>query len=220
MDSVAKILGCNRATVRKYLKLHGIQAKPHARSLRPKISSNPYIRDKEWLRDQYVNQKKSLYRIGREIKACPTTIKQALESIGVTMRDCKTALKLTYPHGRKGEQASNWRGGRIKTSDGYTYLYRPDHPNATKEGYVMEHRLVMEKKLGRYLERNEHVDHDNTDKSDNRPENLEVLTPMGHVRKHYGDRKRVIELKKRVAHLEALLRQHGIPFDSPPNAVA
>ena len=29
---------------------------------------------------------------------------------------------------------------------GYVYIYAPDHPNTTKQGYVSEHRLVMEKK--------------------------------------------------------------------------
>lgn len=61
-------------------------------------------------------------------------------------------------------------------SEGYLQLYRPDHPYATRKGYVLQHRLVMEEVLGRYLHEDETVHHRNGNKLDNVPSNLELWT--------------------------------------------
>ncbi|HET8777943.1 MAG TPA: HNH endonuclease [Candidatus Limnocylindria bacterium] len=47
------------------------------------------------------------------------------------------------------------------------------------------HRAVMELALGRPLRSDEHVHHINEVKTDNRPENLEVVSPAEHVRRHH-----------------------------------
>jgi hypothetical protein len=67
-----------------------------------------------------------------------------------------------------------WQGGYSVDEDGYILEKRPDHPQATAGGYVRQHRLVMEKMLGRYLTPEEVVDHKNRDTSDNDPGNLEL----------------------------------------------
>lgn len=66
------------------------------------------------------------------------------------------------------------RGRNPLKRSGYVVLYRPDHPAADGGGYVREHRLVMEAKLGRPLAASEQVHHINAVRDDNRPENLEL----------------------------------------------
>lgn len=87
----------------------------------------------------------------------------------------KLGLRTQRTGPRSGERHTGWKGG-VKIVKGYRYLYRPDHPRATKQGYVAEHRLVMEETLGRFLDPHEVVHHRRRgDTLDNRPENLEVF---------------------------------------------
>ena len=73
------------------------------------------------------------------------------------------------------EERVNWKGG-IKMMKGYAYKRTPNHPNGTKHGnYVAVHRLVVEKKLGRYLTKKEVVDHIDGDITNNHPDNLRVF---------------------------------------------
>lgn len=74
----------------------------------------------------------------------------------------------------RGKNHVEWRGGKIGAGDGYIKIYKPDHPFVVNKKYVLEHRLVIEKKIGRYLTANETVHHKNGVRSDNRLENLEL----------------------------------------------
>lgn len=73
---------------------------------------------------------------------------------------------------RSGDLHPGWRGGRVLVG-GYWYVYAPDHPHRTKTRRVAEHRLVMEAKLGRYLDRSEVVHHIDGDSQNNHPDNLQ-----------------------------------------------
>ena len=69
---------------------------------------------------------------------------------------------------RQGNKHWNWKGGKTCTSSGYVMS------RAGEGGYRLEHCLVMEKKLGRSLTKDETVHHINGIRNDNRVENLEL----------------------------------------------
>ena len=77
--------------------------------------------------------------------------------------------------GKFGSEANGWKGGRCKRSDGYIEIWQPHHPFPNRKGYVLEHRLIMEKQLNRFLTSEEIVHHINRIRDDNRKENLELF---------------------------------------------
>jgi hypothetical protein len=105
----------------------------------------------------------------------------------LSRRECKRCIKCSNKdinHGRGimfGEDNGRYKGG-ITTQEGYKYISSPKHPFATKSGYVAEHRLVMEKHLGRYLTRSEVIHHINEIKDDNRLKNLLLFKNCGEHR--------------------------------------
>lgn len=76
--------------------------------------------------------------------------------------------------GPTGHLNGSYKGGANTDKDGYMRVRFPRHPYA-KNGYVYEHRLVMESKIGRLLQRQEVVHHKNGNTLDNRVENLELF---------------------------------------------
>jgi hypothetical protein len=74
-----------------------------------------------------------------------------------------------------GEKSGKWKGGTYRNGAGYILEQAPTHPNRDGRGYVYQHRLIVEKIIGRFLTTNEHCHHINGIKNDNRIENLMVF---------------------------------------------
>lgn len=77
-----------------------------------------------------------------------------------------------------------WNIKKIISKGDYNYALVPDHPNATANGYVLEHRVVMENYLGRLLNNDEIVHHIDGNKKNNIIENLQVLSSSEHHHLH------------------------------------
>lgn len=99
----------------------------------------------------------------------------------------ESILKMRRAH--LGILNHNWRGGIWHHSQGYICQSAPDHPfrMGSGGGYVLQHRLIAESCLKRFLQPSECVHHINRIRNDNRPENLMVYVNRGvHLRQQMG----------------------------------
>lgn len=98
--------------------------------------------------------------------------------------------KLTEEHKQRISLANQIKGigHKKKRKDGYVAIFFPSHPKSNKNGYIMEHDLIMECNIGRWLKEDEVVHHKNKIRDDNRIENLELMTFKEHARLHMIER--------------------------------
>ncbi len=89
-----------------------------------------------------------------------------------------------------------WNIKKIVSKGDYNYAVVLNHPNRTKNNYVLEHRIVMENHLGRLLNTNEIVHHINEQKKDNRIENLQLMIDSKHMILHQSVKGRKLLLLK------------------------
>ena len=91
--------------------------------------------------------------------------------------------KNAYSWGTR-EENPRWKGGVLLNHSGYILRSMKTHPNCDIRGYVFEHRLIMEKHLGRTLKESEVVHHINGDKTDNNIENLMLFSSHSEHMRH------------------------------------
>ncbi len=87
----------------------------------------------------------------------------------------------------KGENHWHWKDGKTKHTSGYINVYNPTNSFGGSQTYILEHRLVIESQIGRFLTKEEAVHHLNEIRDDNRPENLMAFTSeSAHQRFHWN----------------------------------
>lgn len=136
-------------------------------------------------------------------KSCAATAKNLTDANPAHHRDISGENNPMYGRGMVGAEnpmfgktkdlAPRWNGGTKKRSDGYIMVVAPDeHPfpaytKASGTKYILEHRLVMEQHLGRYLLPDEVVHHKDGNPSNNAIDNLQLFASQSeHISQGHG----------------------------------
>jgi len=84
---------------------------------------------------------------------------------------------------RTGSNHPMYKGGD-RISNGYRVILSKEHPHRDRDNYVSFHRMVVEKKIGRYLTKDEVIHHLDGDKLNNDLDNLFVCSKSQHRTLH------------------------------------
>ena len=177
IKKMCEIVGCKSdITMAKILKNYEIDTDHNSKLAFIKRGKRTNKEFKNFLIDQYLIKKKSMSNIAKELNISNGIIAKYLDKYEIPKR--------TKSEQQKRERSSNWRGGKGISSHGYIKIFMPEHPYASVAGYVYEHRLIMEKHIGRYLKPTEVVHHIDQNKQNNKIDNLLLLTNKNHVMLH------------------------------------
>jgi transposase len=163
LAQMAKRYGCSTAVIRNTLQRNGVEILPYNHS--PKFWTEERV---QWLREQH--------EAGRSQEDIAREIGYTQVAVGRQLRDRGIAVPARAP---RGSDSPTWNGGRTIDANGYVRILVVEDERhlagrTISGGYVLEHRLVMARQLGRPLLKTETVHHINGDSQDNRPENLQL----------------------------------------------
>lgn len=154
---------------------------------------------KAQLEELYWDKRMSFRMIGDELGYSKTSIRDMFSEHGIPRRNLNQAQHVAGEEGR-----GRYRGG-YAVLNGYRLIKMPHHHRANSRGYVMEHILVLEQKLGRQLTSEEVGHHLNGIKYDNRPENLIAMPKRKHSPKLVESalQDRIVQLERRLEQYES-----------------
>jgi len=112
---------------------------------------------------------------------CKKSFKPSLSKQKYCSRHC-SGRGVPHP---KGADSPIWKGGIRRRPEGYERVHRRGYIEVwIGEKWRLQHRLVMEKHLGRPLKNSEHIHHINEITYDNRLENLMIVSRGEHNKIH------------------------------------
>lgn len=181
---VAKDAGQSYSTTQRRLVAAGTKMRDYLRGDRSAQSAKAMIRsgyDDEQLRCRSA-EGWTVAEIAAEIGRPEEAVRRAMVRRGIPRQKSKAR-----PH-----RNAFWQGGVIVDKHGYILVHWPDHPEANYLGYVRQHRILMERMLGRALLEGEVVDHRNGHTWQNSDENLRLFPSNGeHLRVTRTGRKKL-----------------------------
>ncbi len=119
--------------------------------------------DRETLRREYCDEGMTASALAKRYGVPRRTVVKWLEALAIPTR------QRGRPQKKRSEIAE-----RLVDTDGYVIVWRPGHPNARRNGYILESRWVMSELLGRTLLPTELVLHRDGNKQNNDPRNLYI----------------------------------------------
>lgn len=173
----------------------------------PKTGRPPLPLPIDWIREHAKNGL-SLAEMADQLGCSKNAVWHAMKRYGIPRRPQSSC---------PGERNPNWGGGIVVDKQGYVLVSQKDHPMATAGGYVRQHRLVMERILGRVLTAEEVVHHRDGDVSNNDPMNLQLfdrngthleVTRAGCVPNWSAAGRRRLHAPKSAAHKEKIRQGH------------
>lgn len=160
---LARQYGCEKSAVLNALRRQGVRLRDSGKQRRLEIEAR---------RDEIV----ALYRAGQSVWAIKRAIgAQHGNPINRILREAGIVIERRPVVGAAHHM---WKGGHHISQDGYRRIRLrtsdPFYPMCAPNGYVMEHRLVMAKALGRLLKRHESVHHIDGNRGNNDLANLQM----------------------------------------------
>lgn len=216
IKKIAQMFGVSSTTVRRRMRDYGIIGRTLSESLLISWQKSIGKRNKcnitdLELRKLYYGQNMDCRQIASLYHVSMPTILNRMKYLGIQRRSASESRKISYKVRKptKSENSPNWKGGRhYDKTHGYITIVLPTtHPLYKEIGNhkLVEHRLVMMEHLGRILLNSEQVHHINGVKTDNRIDNLELISPENHSLKSMLCSK--CELRKEIRLLRWELKQ-------------